>query len=37
MRDEDRAREHLTIAREMIVQMGYHRRDQEVKELEAML
>ncbi|MGB7000851.1 MAG: TIR domain-containing protein [Halobacteriota archaeon] len=37
MRDEDRAREHLTIAREMIVQMGYHRRDHEVEEVEAML
>jgi len=37
MREEDRAREHLAIARKMIVQMGYHRRDPEVKELEAML
>jgi tetratricopeptide (TPR) repeat protein len=37
MRDEDRAREHLAIAREMIEQMGYHRRDHEVEELEAML
>jgi tetratricopeptide (TPR) repeat protein len=37
MRDEDRAREHLAIAREMIGQMGYHRRDHEVEELEAML
>jgi hypothetical protein len=36
-RDEDRAREHLVIAREMIEQMGYHRRDHEVEELEAML
>jgi tetratricopeptide (TPR) repeat protein len=37
MADEDRAREHLVIARDMIEQMGYHRRDREVKELEAML
>ena len=37
MGDEDRAREHLVIARKMIEQMGYHRRDHEVKELEAML
>jgi tetratricopeptide (TPR) repeat protein len=37
MRETDRAREHLAIAREIIKQMGYHRRDREVKELEAML
>jgi len=37
MNDKDRTREHLAIAREMIEQMGYHRRDHEVKELEAML
>jgi tetratricopeptide (TPR) repeat protein len=37
MRDEDRAREHLAIAKKMIEQMGYHRRDHEVEELEAML
>jgi tetratricopeptide (TPR) repeat protein len=37
MKDEDKAREHLAIAREMIEQMGYHRRDHEVKELESML
>jgi hypothetical protein len=37
MGDEDKAREHLAIARKMIEQMGYHRRDNEVKELEAML
>ena len=37
MGDEDRAREHLVIAREMIGQMGYHRRDREVEELEAVL
>ena len=35
--DRDRAREHLAIARERIGQMGYHRRDREVAELEAML
>jgi len=34
MRETDRAREHLAIARKMIKQMGYHRRDQEVKELD---
>jgi tetratricopeptide (TPR) repeat protein len=28
------AREHLAIAKQMIEEMGYHRRDQEVKELE---
>jgi tetratricopeptide (TPR) repeat protein len=37
MRETDKAREHLTIAREMIEQMGYHRRDNEVKKLESML
>jgi tetratricopeptide (TPR) repeat protein len=37
MRDEDRAREHLAIAKKMIEQMGYHRRDREVEELEAKL
>jgi tetratricopeptide (TPR) repeat protein len=37
MGDEDRAREHLAVAREMIEQMGYHRRDHEVEEVEAML
>jgi tetratricopeptide (TPR) repeat protein len=35
--DDDKAREHLDIAIKMIEQMGYHRRDHEVKELEAML
>ncbi|NQE44451.1 hypothetical protein C5S31_00330 [ANME-1 cluster archaeon GoMg2] len=34
MKDEDRARAHQAIAREMIGQMGYHRRDREVEELE---
>jgi tetratricopeptide (TPR) repeat protein len=37
MADEDKAREHLVIARKMIEQRGYHRRDHEVKEQEAML
>ena len=37
MRETDKAREHLAIAREMIEQIGYHRRDREVEELEAML
>jgi hypothetical protein len=31
------AREHLAIAKKMIEEMGYHRRDQEVKELESLL
>ena len=35
--DTDKAREHLVIAKEMIGQMGYHRRDREVAELEAVL
>jgi tetratricopeptide (TPR) repeat protein len=37
MRETDKAREHLAIAKKMIEQRGYHRRDREVKELEAML
>jgi tetratricopeptide (TPR) repeat protein len=37
MGDNDRAREHLAIAGEMIGQMGYHRRDREVRDLEDML
>jgi tetratricopeptide (TPR) repeat protein len=37
MEDEDRVREHLAIAKKKIEQMGYHRRDREVEELEAML
>ncbi|NAS89268.1 hypothetical protein C4E24_05960 [ANME-1 cluster archaeon AG-394-G21] len=37
MRETNKAREHLDIARKMIEQMGYHRRDPEVEELEAML
>jgi tetratricopeptide (TPR) repeat protein len=35
--DKDKAREHLTTAKEMIERMGYHRRDKEVKELEQQL
>jgi len=35
--DRDKAREHLAIAKEMIERMGYHRRDDEVKELERQL
>ena len=31
----DDAREHLAIAKKMIDEMGYHRRDKEVEELEA--
>ena len=37
MEEKVRAREHLAIAIKMIEQMGYHRRDHEVKELDAML
>ena len=33
--DKDKARESLAKAKKMIEEMGYHRRDQEVKELEA--
>ncbi|MBA1341055.1 MAG: hypothetical protein C5S40_02850 [ANME-2 cluster archaeon] len=36
MGDTDKAREHHVIARGMIEQMVYHRRDREVEELEAM-
>jgi tetratricopeptide (TPR) repeat protein len=35
--DKEKAREHLAIAKKMIKQMGYHRRDNEVEELEAVL
>jgi hypothetical protein len=31
---EDAAREHLALAKKMIAEMGYHRRDGEVQELE---
>ena len=34
---KEKAREHLAKAKEMIKEMGYHRRDQEVKELEERL
>jgi len=37
MGEKEKAREHLANAKEMIGKMGYHRRDGEVKELEAML
>jgi len=37
MGDKDKSREHLATAKEMIGWMGYHRRDGEVEELEAML
>jgi tetratricopeptide (TPR) repeat protein len=37
MEDDARTQEHLAIARKMIEQMGYHRRDRVVEELEAML
>jgi exonuclease VII small subunit len=33
----DDARKHLAIAKKMIEEMGYHRRDQDVKELEGRL
>ena len=35
--DTDKVREHLVIAKEMVEKMGYHRRDREVGELEAVL
>ena len=35
--DKDTAREHLVKARDMIKEMGYHRRDPEVEALEAEL
>ncbi|HKS39133.1 MAG TPA: hypothetical protein VJX74_00860, partial [Blastocatellia bacterium] len=35
--NQDKAREHLTTAKEMIESMGYHRRDIEVNELEQQL
>ena len=37
LRKVEDARKHLAIAKKMIEEMGYHRRDQEVKELEAEL
>jgi hypothetical protein len=35
--DKPKARESLDKANKMIEEMGYHRRDKEVKELEAQL
>ncbi len=35
--EKDRAREHFVKAKQMVEQIGYHRRDGEVKELEAMI
>ena len=35
--NKEEARQSLAIAREMIQDMGYHRRDREVKELEEQL
>ena len=35
--NKDKAREHWTTAREMVAQMGYHRRDKEVEEIAAQL
>ena len=37
MGDKGKAREHLDIATEMIVKMGYHRRDDAISKLECML
>jgi hypothetical protein len=34
---KDEARQSLAIAKKMIQEMGYHRRDREVKELEPQL
>ena len=36
-KQEDKAREHLDTAREMIGRMGYHRRDTDVREIEEKL
>ncbi|MBC7930147.1 MAG: TIR domain-containing protein [Rubrivivax sp.] len=35
--EKDRAREHLLDAKEMIERMGYHRRDEDVQEIEGLL
>jgi hypothetical protein len=35
--EKEQARESLAMASEMLVEMGYHRRDPEVEELEAKL
>ena len=37
MGEKEKARESLAKAKEMIQEMGYHRRDKEVKELEKQL
>ena len=37
MGDTDRARESLATARGMIEEMGYHRRDREIADLEGQL
>ena len=37
MGNNEKAREHLATVKEMIGRMGYHRRDEEIKELEARL
>ena len=37
MGEKDKARENLATAKEMIEQMGYHRRDNEVRDLEEQL
>jgi hypothetical protein len=34
MDDKDNAKTELSISREMINKMGYHRRDKDVKEIE---
>ena len=34
---KEKAREHWSIANRMIDETGYHRRDREVKELEAQM
>ncbi|MBI5633482.1 MAG: TIR domain-containing protein [Nitrospirae bacterium] len=35
--DKEKAKEHLSIAKKMIGEMGYHRRDKDVKEIEEIL
>jgi hypothetical protein len=35
--DIDHARQHLTSSKQLITAMGYHRRDQEVLDLESQL
>jgi tetratricopeptide (TPR) repeat protein len=37
MNDMDKAREHFVKAKQMVEEIGYHRRDREVQELEAMI